>query len=93
MLHIILTTSQFPSMWKHAKIIHLPKPDGKYRRIAVLPYLSKVFERLVHEQTFVRQFITNQQIVWFQTSKQLRCVFSGCCRGVEARSWFHFWYF
>ena len=42
--------SGFPSLWKHAKIIPLPKPNGKYRPIAILTCLSKAFELLIHEQ-------------------------------------------
>lgn len=50
LLNTIVTTSKFPTIWKHAKIIPIPKSDKDYRPIAILPYLSKVFERLVHVQ-------------------------------------------
>ena len=52
-------------MWKHVKIIHLPKPDGKYRPIVLLRSLSKIFEHLVHEQIdrhlFDNSLLTNRQ--------------------------------
>lgn len=50
LFNTILTTSTFPYMWKHAKIIPIPKPNHEFRPIAILPYLSKVFERLIHSQ-------------------------------------------
>lgn len=46
----ILTTSHFPSCWKYAKIIPIPKSRSEYRPIAILPYLSKVFERILQQQ-------------------------------------------
>ena len=65
LFNTILTTLEFPSMWKHTKIIPLPKHDGKYRQMAILPYLSKVFERLVHEQIgshlYDNSLLTNRQ--------------------------------
>lgn len=49
----ILTTSSFPSNWKKAKIIPIPKSNSDYRPIAILPYLSKAFERILHNQISV----------------------------------------
>lgn len=46
----ILTSSQFPSNWKIAKIIPIPKKGSDYRPIAILPFLSKAFERIMHNQ-------------------------------------------
>lgn len=46
----ILTTSQFPSKWKIAKIVPIPKTGSEYRPIAILPFLSKAFERILHNQ-------------------------------------------
>ena len=40
----ILTFSVYPIQWKEAKILPLPKTSGEYRPIAILPFLSKVFE-------------------------------------------------
>lgn len=46
----ILTSSCYPLKWKIAKVIPLPKSRSEYRPIAILPFLSKVFERLIHNQ-------------------------------------------
>lgn len=46
----IITKSTFPGNWKYAKIIPIPKANNEYRPIAILPYLSKVFEKLLHQQ-------------------------------------------
>lgn len=56
--HIInfsLFSGVFPSIWKKAQIIPIPKKtvtsDIKdYRPISILPFLSKVLERVVHRQ-------------------------------------------
>lgn len=48
----ILTTSCFPKRWLHAKIIPLPKSQNEYRPIAILPFLSKVLEKLMYSQMF-----------------------------------------
>lgn len=50
LFNAILTTSTFPSSWKYAKIIPVPKTSNENRPIAILPYLSKAFEKLVHKQ-------------------------------------------
>lgn len=46
----IILKSQFPSAWKHAKIVPIPKSRNEYRPIAILSYLSKVFERIINNQ-------------------------------------------
>lgn len=46
----ILTTSTYPTAWKQAKVIPLPKSNNEYRPIAILPYLSKVFEKIMYKQ-------------------------------------------
>ena len=53
----IIMTSTFPKNWKQAKIIPIAKPNGEYRPISILPYLSKVFEQLLFNQiqTFIDQ--------------------------------------
>ncbi|XP_059050491.1 uncharacterized protein LOC131845444 [Achroia grisella] len=50
-----LSSSFFPSIWKDAHIIPLPKISkpssfSHYRPISILPFLSKALERLVHDQ-------------------------------------------
>jgi hypothetical protein len=54
-LNFSITTGVFPSIWKDAKLIPLPKKPNpltfsKYRPISILRFLSKVLERLVHWQ-------------------------------------------
>ena len=46
----IITTSTFPKLWKKSKIIPIPKTSNDYRPIAILPFLAKVFESIIHEQ-------------------------------------------
>ena len=46
----IIKSSRFPAMWKSDKIIPVPKQDKTYRPIAILPYLLKIFEKLVYKQ-------------------------------------------
>ena len=50
LFNFIVTTSTFPSKWKHAKIIPVPKNNSEFRPIAILPFLSKVLERMLHKQ-------------------------------------------
>ena len=54
----IITTNTFPMEWKYAKIIPVPKTGIEYRTISILPYLSKVFERLIYKQMieFINQY-------------------------------------
>ena len=57
----ILTYSIYPILWKQAKIIPLIKTNADYRPIAILPFLSKVFESLIHEQ--INLFLTNNHLL------------------------------
>ncbi|XP_075162960.1 uncharacterized protein LOC142235586 [Haematobia irritans] len=50
LFNMILTTGNYPSAWKYAKIIPTPKTSDEYRPISILPFLSKVFERIIHNQ-------------------------------------------
>lgn len=50
-----LSSTSFPSAWKNALIIPLPKKScpsslSDYRPISILPFLSKVLEKIVHKQ-------------------------------------------
>lgn len=58
LFNTILTTSIFPKRWKHAKIIPVPKTTSEFRPIAILPYMSKALERIMHDQinTYLRRF-------------------------------------
>lgn len=50
LFNTIIMSSTYPLNWKHAKIVPLPKSNGEYRPIAILSFLSKVFEKLLYEQ-------------------------------------------
>jgi len=50
LFNTILTKSMFPSCWKTSKILPLPKGNNDYRPISILPFLSKVLERLMFNQ-------------------------------------------
>ena len=57
-----ISTSNFPKLWKTARISPIPKIDNPispkdYRPIAILPILSKIYEKLVLQQMTV--FIEN----------------------------------
>ncbi|XP_075150487.1 uncharacterized protein LOC142224590 [Haematobia irritans] len=65
----ILTKSGFPKTWKFTKIIPLPKPkSNEFRPIAILPYLSKVLERIMCNQmnTYIKShnLLTEKQSVF-----------------------------
>jgi len=56
-LNMSLTTGQFPSDWKRAKISALHKKGskldtGNYRPISILPIVSKIMEKIVHQQLY-----------------------------------------
>lgn len=61
----ILTSSVYPSVWKRAKIIPVPKSTNEFRPIAILPFLSKVFERIMQQQ--INKFLGDNSIL---TEKQ-----------------------
>lgn len=61
----ILTSSVFPKFWKQSKIIPIPKSRTEYRPIAILCFLSKIFEKLLH-----RQISENVQICSLMTDRQ-----------------------
>ena len=65
--NLSLTTSSFPNSCKSAKLIPLYKKGSKtdplnYRPISLLPLLSKIFERVVHEQT--NRFLNDNNIIF-----------------------------
>lgn len=60
----ILLSSIFPSGWKRAKVIPVPKSNNDFRPIAILPFLSKAFENIVYDQinTFLnRNFLLSDR--------------------------------
>lgn len=63
----ILTKSIFPKEWKIARVIPIPKiatpkAPSDYRPISILPYLSKVFERILANQT--NDYITQDDLLY-----------------------------
>lgn len=44
-----LSVGVFPDIWKSANIIPIPKNNTDYRPISILPFLSKVLERLIRD--------------------------------------------
>ena len=57
----IIRTSEFPASWKKAKIIPIPKSSNEYRPIAILPFLSKVFESILQVQ--INKFLTKFNLI------------------------------
>ena len=43
LLNTIINTSTFPSMWKHAKILSILKPDKSFRSFIYILYIFRVF--------------------------------------------------
>ena len=54
-INVCISNSQFPRIWKTARIssvrkVDNPKQNADYRPVSILPALSKVFQRLVLKQ-------------------------------------------
>lgn len=61
-----IRTSSFPSAWKQAIIIPLPKTSkpssvSHFRPISILPFLSKVLEHMIHRQ--LSNFISTSSLL------------------------------
>ncbi|CAG4937325.1 unnamed protein product [Colias eurytheme] len=61
-LNFSISSGVFPSVWKDTYVIPLPKKPNpssfsEFRPISILPFLSKILERLVHQQlnTFINK--------------------------------------
>lgn len=57
----IIMRASFPTCWKIAKILPLPKKNGDYRPIAILPFLSKILEKILYRD--ILNFITNNSLL------------------------------
>lgn len=57
----VLTTSIFPMSWKRAKIIPVPKSNNEFRPIAILPFLSKALENIIHSQ--INNFLNQHSLI------------------------------
>ncbi len=64
--NISISKGKFPTIWKIARVTPLFK-EGKtddannYRPISVLPILSKVFERVIHNRTY--EYLSNTNLL------------------------------
>ncbi|XP_062531624.1 probable RNA-directed DNA polymerase from transposon BS isoform X1 [Bombyx mori] len=61
-----LSSGIFPKAWKEAQITPLPKKPNptsfsEYRPISILPFLSKVLKRLIHNQ--LSEFLTRNELL------------------------------
>ena len=70
-LNFSINTCTFPTSWKEAQLIPLPKNRNPstmsdYRPISILPFLSKVLERLVNQQ-FSKYLTSNNLFNPFQS--------------------------
>jgi retron-type reverse transcriptase len=68
--HVIMTSS-FPSLWKTALVVPIPKSSGPaqvsdFRPISILPVLSKVMEKLLFDQ-MLEHLNTNNMLSEFQS--------------------------
>ena len=80
-LNQCLTTGIFPDKLKIAKVVPIYKSDDEnifnnYRPISILPALSKVFEKIVFNQTYTyfddhNMFFRNQYGFWKKHSTEL----------------------
>lgn len=61
LFNTVLMSSHFPCNWKHSKIIPIPKTTAEYRPIAILPFLSKALEKIMHRQIF--QYINQYKLL------------------------------
>lgn len=66
--NFILTTGEYPTIWKLSRVTPIPKKGSKlrienYRPIAILSALAKVFEMVMHEYLLpqCRPYITSSQ--------------------------------
>ena len=61
MFNTILRTASYPLQWKNAKVLALPKSANEFRPISILPFMSKVFESMLHEQ--ISEFLCENNIL------------------------------
>ena len=49
-INTILRTGSYPLQWKNPKVLALPKSSNEFSPISILPFMSKVFESILHEE-------------------------------------------
>ena len=57
LINILIQNSTFPDFWKHGKISPIHKSGDRfaannYRPVCVLPYFSKIVERIIYNQLY-----------------------------------------
>lgn len=65
-IHILTVLLHYPTMWKHTKVILLPKSQNEFRPIGILLYLSKGFQFMINNQ--IRTSLNNNSVL---TDKQM----------------------
>ena len=71
LINTCISKGVFPTVWKEAKVTPLHKGDSKsdknnYRPISVLPVLSKIFERHLHNSLF--EFLCPNNLLYYLQS-------------------------
>lgn len=66
LFNTIFMTGNFPTVWKRTKIVPIPKNRNEYRPIAILPFLSKMLERIMNRQ--VRNFLSSNNMLCINQS-------------------------
>ena len=66
-VNLSLITGQVPSDFKKARVVPLYKKrdcnfEGNYRPVSILPVVSKIFERIVHEQLY--EYLDSKNLVY-----------------------------
>ena len=65
-LNLSITSREFPSLWKKAKIVPLHKKDDllnpkNYRPVAIIPIFSKILERVIFNQ--IIKYMTDNNLL------------------------------
>ena len=66
-VNLSLKTGQVPSDFKKARVVPLYKKgdcnyEGNYRPVSILPVVSKVFKRIVHEQLY--EYLNSKNLIY-----------------------------
>ena len=66
-VNLSLQTGQVPSDFKTARVVPLYKKgdcnyEGNYRPVSILPVVSKIFERIVHEQLY--EYLSRNSLIY-----------------------------
>ena len=87
MFNTSFETSQFPDLWKIARVTLIFKEDawanrGNYRPISILPIISRLFEKFVeNKQLNNHSILSNSQLGFL-------CLFSSTCLFKNTNDWY-----